>query len=63
VAFFVIATLLVVLHLRHGIASALQSLGLDHPKYTRRITAWGVALAVIIGGGLAMIPILVYVLF
>ena len=63
VAFYVIATLLVVLHLRHGIASSLQSLGLDHPKYTRRITAWGIALAVIIGGGLAVIPVLVHLLF
>jgi succinate dehydrogenase / fumarate reductase cytochrome b subunit len=62
VAFYVIATLLVALHLRHGIASSLQSLGLDHPKYTRRITAWGIALAVIIGGGLAVIPVLVNLL-
>ncbi len=32
---YVVATLLVGLHLRHGIASAFQSLGLDHPLYTR----------------------------
>ena len=63
VAFYVIATVLVGLHLRHGIASAMQSLGLDHPKYTRRITAWGVALAVVIAGGLAIIPVLVHLLF
>jgi succinate dehydrogenase / fumarate reductase cytochrome b subunit len=63
VAFYVIATLLVGLHLRHGIASGLQSLGLDHPKYTRRITAWGVVLAVVIAGGLAVIPVLVHLLF
>jgi succinate dehydrogenase / fumarate reductase cytochrome b subunit len=63
VAFYVMATLLVGLHLRHGIASGLQSLGLDHPKYTRQITAWGVALAVVIAGGLAVIPVLVHLLF
>jgi succinate dehydrogenase / fumarate reductase cytochrome b subunit len=63
VAFYVIATLLVGLHLRHGIASSLQSLGLDHPKYTRRTTAWGVALAVVIAGGLAVIPVLVHLLY
>lgn len=63
VAFYVLATLLVGLHLRHGIASALQSIGLDHPKYTRRITIWGVALAAIIAGGLAVIPVLVHFLF
>jgi succinate dehydrogenase / fumarate reductase cytochrome b subunit len=61
VVFYVIATLLVGLHLRHGISSGLQSLGMDHPVYTRRLTMWGVVLAVIIGGGLAVIPIWVYV--
>lgn len=61
VVFYVIGTLLVGLHLRHGISSGFQSLGLDHPVYTRRLTMWGVVLAVIIGGGLAVIPIWVYV--
>ena len=60
VAVYVIATLLVGLHLRHGIASAFQSLGLDHPVYTRRLTAAGLVFAVLIGAGLAIIPIWVY---
>jgi succinate dehydrogenase / fumarate reductase cytochrome b subunit len=57
---YVICTLLVALHLRHGIASGFQSLGLDHPFYTRRVTVWGAVLAAIIGGGLAFIPIWVF---
>jgi succinate dehydrogenase / fumarate reductase cytochrome b subunit len=57
VVVYVIATLLVGLHLRHGIASAFQSLGLDHPAYTRRLTVIGVLLAILIGVGLAIIPI------
>jgi succinate dehydrogenase / fumarate reductase cytochrome b subunit len=60
VAFYVVCTLLVGLHLRHGISSGFQSLGFDHPVYTRRLTTWGVVLAVIIGGGLAFIPVWVY---
>jgi succinate dehydrogenase / fumarate reductase cytochrome b subunit len=60
VAVYVLATLLVGLHLRHGIASAFQSLGLDHPVYTRRLTAAGIVFAVLIGAGLAVIPIWVY---
>jgi succinate dehydrogenase / fumarate reductase, cytochrome b subunit len=60
VVFYVVATLLVGVHLRHGISSGLQSLGIDHPVYTRRLTRWGVVLAVLIGGGLAIIPIWVY---
>lgn len=57
VVVYVIATLLVGLHLRHGIASAFQSLGLDHPAYTRRLTVIGVLFAILIGVGLAIIPI------
>ena len=60
VVFYVVATLIVALHLRHGISSSFQSLGLDHPVYTRRLTVWGIVFAVIIGGGLACIPVWVY---
>lgn len=60
VGFYVIATLLAGLHLRHGIASGFQSIGFDHPVYTRRLTMWSIILAVIIGGGLAFIPVWVY---
>jgi succinate dehydrogenase cytochrome b subunit len=60
VAFYVIATLLVGLHLRHGISSGFQSIGVDHPIYTRRLTRWGIAFAIVIGGGLAFIPIWIF---
>jgi succinate dehydrogenase / fumarate reductase cytochrome b subunit len=60
VAVYVIATLLVGLHLRHGVASGFQSLGIDHPVYTRRLTAIAIFFAVLIGVGLALIPIWVH---
>jgi len=60
VILYVIATLIAALHLRHGIASGFQSVGLDHPLYTRRLTMWSLILAVVIGGGLGLIPIWVY---
>jgi len=60
VAFYVISTALVALHLRHGISSGFQSIGLDHPVYTRRLVTWGIIGAIVIGGGLAVIPIFVY---
>ena len=63
VAVYVIATLLVGLHLRHGFASAFQSLGLDHPVYTRRLTLVGIGFALLIGIGLAIIPVWVYFRF
>lgn len=60
VAFYVICTLVVGLHLRHGISSGFQSIGLDHPVYTRRLTLWGIIGAATVGIGLAIIPIWVY---
>jgi succinate dehydrogenase cytochrome b subunit len=60
VAFYVLCTLIVGLHLRHGISSGFQSIGVDHPVYTRRLTILGIALAILIGGGLGLIPIWVY---
>lgn len=60
VVVYVIATLLVGLHLRHGVASAFQSLGLDHPVYTRRLTLTGIGFAILIGVGLAIIPVWVF---
>ena len=60
VVFYVIGTIVVGLHLRHGIASGFQSIGADHPLYTRHLTTTGIVLAIIIGGGLGLIPIWVY---
>lgn len=60
VGVYVLATLLVGLHLRHGFASAFQSLGLDHPLYSRKLTTLGIVFALLIGVGLAIIPIWVY---
>jgi len=60
VAFYVICTALVALHLRHGISSGFQSIGFDHPIYTRRLVTWGIVGAIVVGGGLAVIPLVVY---
>jgi succinate dehydrogenase / fumarate reductase cytochrome b subunit len=60
VAFYAICTIVVGFHLRHGIASGFQSIGFDHPTYARRLFAWALALSIIIGGGLALIPIVVH---
>ena len=60
VIFYMICTTIVGLHLRHGIASGFQSLGLDHPLYTRRLTLVSILLAILVGGGLALIPMLLF---
>lgn len=60
VAVYVIAMVLVGLHLRHGVSSAFQSLGASHPVYTKRLVVLGTIVAIVIGAGFAIIPIWVY---
>jgi succinate dehydrogenase / fumarate reductase cytochrome b subunit len=58
---YVFCVILIGFHLRHGISSAFQSLGVDHPVYTKRLVVAGTILAVLIAAGFAVIPIWVYV--
>ena len=60
VAIYVVCMVLVGLHLRHGISSAFQSLGVEHPVLRNRLVVVGTVLAILIGGGFAVIPIWVY---
>jgi len=57
VAFYVIAMLGLGLHLSHGVQSAFQTLGLNHPKYTPAIRKLGFAFAFVICAGFASIPL------
>jgi succinate dehydrogenase / fumarate reductase cytochrome b subunit len=61
VGIYVFCMVLIGLHLRHGISSAFQSLGAEHPVYTKRLVTAGTVLAVLIAGGFAIIPIWIYV--
>jgi succinate dehydrogenase / fumarate reductase cytochrome b subunit len=60
VAFYVVAMTLIGLHLRHGVSSSLQSLGLIPARWTRAFLAAGVAVAVLVGGGFLLIPVYIY---
>ena len=60
VAVYVVGMILIGFHLRHGIASAFQSIGVDHPVYTKRLVVAGTVLAILIGGGFAIIPLWIY---
>jgi succinate dehydrogenase / fumarate reductase cytochrome b subunit len=59
--FYVISMAIVALHLRHGLSSGLQSLGINHPKYTPMLLKAGVVIAVAIGLGFAIVPIVIFV--
>ena len=60
VIWYVVAMILVGMHLRHGIASALQSLGAFPDGMKRKVLTAGAIVAVLIAGGFALIPVWVY---
>ena len=60
VGFYMASMVLIGFHLWHGIPSAAQSLGVDHPKYTPKILWIGRALTVLIAGGFFVLPIYTY---
>ena len=58
--FYVLSMIVVGSHLWHGISSALQSLGLDHPRWTPRVLTAGKLFAVAIAGAFIVIAVWVY---
>lgn len=60
VAFYVVALLFLGFHLDHAFQSALQSIGLNHPKYTPFFKALSRILAIIITAGFVSIPLVIY---
>lgn len=62
VGFYVLCMVLVGLHLRHGISSAFQSLGIDGPRLTPRLLGLGKLAALVVGGGFALIPLWIFFL-
>jgi succinate dehydrogenase / fumarate reductase cytochrome b subunit len=60
VVFYLICMVVIGLHLRHGISSACQSLGLMPGSWTGRVLRAGMVLAVLVAGGFLVIPIWIY---
>jgi succinate dehydrogenase / fumarate reductase cytochrome b subunit len=58
--FYVASMAVLGFHLWHGFASAFQSLGLNHPKYSPLINIVGKGYAVIVPLLFAIIPVLIY---
>jgi len=56
-AFYVLAVGGVALHLSHGVQSAIQTFGLNHPRYTPLIKKAGLAFAFAIFVGFASFPV------
>ena len=60
VALYVLAMVVVGLHLWHGVASSFQSLGLSGPRFTPAIRVIGKTAAVLIAGGFIVIAVWVF---
>lgn len=57
---YVISMAVLAFHLWHGFASAFQSLGLRHRRYTLAISFIGKAFAILVPLAFAVIPVLIY---
>ena len=55
--FYIIAMVLLCMHLYHGLWSMFQSLGISHPRYTPRIRKAAAVFAILIAIGYIAIPI------
>jgi len=59
VLFYVLSVIVAALHIKHGLWSAFQTLGADHPKYTPIIQNLSLCFSLGIGAGFASIPIFI----
>ncbi len=63
VGFYVLAVSLLGLHLSHGLASAMQSLGANAPGWTTRAWATGRVIAFVLAAGFAALPLYMFFAF
>ena len=59
VIFYIVAMVLVALHVRHGFWSAFQTLGANHPKYMPAISSLSVLLGIAFGIGFGLLPLFI----
>lgn len=57
IGIYIAAMIVVAVHVSHGLWSAFQTLGVNHPKYTPFIMGLGVTVSVIFGIGFGFLPI------
>ena len=57
---YVLSMLVLAFHLNHGFASAFQSLGMRHPRYTKGIKMFGMLFSYLIPLAFAAIPVYIY---
>jgi succinate dehydrogenase / fumarate reductase cytochrome b subunit len=62
VVWYIVALIVLCVHLRHGVASCFQSLGFNHPRYTPWVQKIGILYAVVVAFGFISQPLYVYLI-
>ena len=62
VALYIIAVIAAAIHVSHGLWSAFQTIGANHPKYMPFIKVVSVAFSLIVGTGFGFIPVFIYLI-
>lgn len=57
--FYIVAMVLLGMHLNHGLWSMFQSLGISHPKYTPKLKSFAILFSILITAGFLSIPVAV----
>jgi len=57
--FYIVANVLLAVHLYHGVWSMFQTLGVSHPRYNLLLKKASVLFAVVIGVGFCVVPLAV----
>jgi succinate dehydrogenase / fumarate reductase cytochrome b subunit len=60
VLFYLAGVAVVAVHVSHGFWSAIQTIGLNHPKYMPLIQRFGILFSVVLGISFASIPVYVF---
>jgi succinate dehydrogenase / fumarate reductase cytochrome b subunit len=59
IVIYILAMIVVAVHVSHGLWSAFQTLGANHPKYMPFVTKLSIALSLVFGFGFGLIPVFV----
>ncbi len=57
VGYYILAMIVAAVHVSHGLWSAFQTLGANHPKYTPAIRTLSLIFALVVGLGFGLLPI------
>jgi succinate dehydrogenase / fumarate reductase cytochrome b subunit len=60
---YAFAMVVLLVHLSHGVASSVQTLGIHHPRYQKGIKAFSCLYALVVGGGFIIQPLYVFFIY